>query len=315
MAEKRKKMFNKKWIVAISILALIAIVVTTVLLLLPKNTRLVVTKMYEHEKVLFLKDKTEDDLLKSFEGKIDGVDTKYYLEAKNVRVMTANIEDMVKFYNDYLYYTSDNGTFQDYYGSVIKGIDHAEQYKLKMVDLLKDIHEKLQDQSVTNLRTAWREYRKLFVEYLKGYHQAFVGLGHVYKACLVDGITQNNYTYYLIDVTNSLFENIIKDYQVCVEADEKEQSYSFGSGKVNKLSSITNLLSDKTQLTKYNYSSSMQEQIKLVDKFQEVYNVGIDKVVDSIDINGNITFNAVSQDTNSQLLNAVKNLINGGIRA
>ena len=317
MAEKKKGMFNKKWVVAVAILAFVAIVVTTVLLLLPKNTRNVVEKVNEQTTAMFLVNDEELKLYESFEKKINGVESSYYTEAENAKMVSYSLNEIVKFYNQYLYYSEDTGVFQDNYGKIIKGIEKAETAQKTMNNILINVRDKVKTGSTNYIRTAWRDFRKVYIDYLNGFQQAFVGLEKVFESSLGSGLTQNSMTYNVLNIANYLIEDIVQSYQEVYNLDinDTATSYTFkGEAKVAKLTNlVSTYIEDETQLVKYNYSSQLQERIKKVDSFETLYKVSIEKVVASISSSGDFDFKAVGADVNGQVLEEVKSLINGGV--
>lgn len=319
MAEKTRKMFNKKWVVAIAILVFVAIVVTTVLLLLPKNTRNIVEKVNQQESAMFLVDDEQQALFNSFEGKIRGVENNYLIEAQTAETVANSMHDMLSFYNQFLYYSVDDGVFQDNYGTIDSGLDKAESAEGRMNDILVRVNETVQVGATNYIRTAWRDFRSAFIDYVDGYAKAFAGLSNVFESSLAKGPVQNSMTYYVLDTTNYLLEDIVESYREIynLESNGETSEYAFrGAQKVSKFANlVTTYLSDMTQITRYNYSQTLQDQISLVGRFEEVYGESIEKVVASITTDGNIAYEAISADEGGQILSAVKNLIDGGVKA
>lgn len=319
MAEKTRQMFNKKWVIAIAILVLVAIVVTTVLLLLPKNTRKIVEKVNQQESVMFLVDDEEKLLFNSFEGKIHGVENNYLIEAQTAESVANSMHKIVQFYNQFLYYSVDDGVFQDNYGTISKGLDKAESAEKKMNEILVHVNETVEVGATNNIRTAWRDFRAEFIDYMDGYLKAFTGLANVFESSLAKGPVQNSMTYYVLDITNYLLKNVLEAYQEIynLESNGETSEYSFrGKQKASKFENIVaTYLADMTQITKYNYSLSLQDVISLVGRFEEVYGDSIAKVVESITTDGNIAYEAISADEGGKILTAVKNLIDGGVKA
>ncbi len=310
-----RKLFNKKWLIALSILVLIAITVTMVIVFLPKKTSRAVEKVYENESTMFLQSENEKILYNSFVDKLEVV-SSYQSEAKFARTLSETMHDVVVFYNASLVYCESNGTFQDNYGKIVSGIDRANESKVRMNNMLSEIQEKIEAGSLSNLSTAWRDYRKEFVVYVTEYSNAIEGMSAVYKDCLPKGVRQNQFTYDVLDSVNFFLDYIIEDYSYMVNVDVRDNSTTstFAGGvKVNKLENFVNVyLNNKQTISSVEYSSSLQDYMTKIKEFKNLYKASLGDVIKSI--KADYGFTGISQDTQG-LLATVKTFLNGGCKA
>lgn len=310
-----RKMFNKKWLVALSILVLVAITVTMVVVFLPKKTDKAIEKIYNNESTMFLQSENEKTLYNSFVDKLDVVPS-YRGEANFAKTISETMHDVVLFYKDSLLYAESDGTFQDNYGKIVNGIDRANDSKNRMNKMLGEIEEKIEAGSISNLRTAWRDYRREFVVYLNEYSTAIEGMSAVYQNSLPKGVRQNQFTYDVLDSVNYFLDYIIEDYQYMVNVDVRDNATTstFAGGvKIEKFENfVEKYLNNKTIISSVEYSSSLQSDMTKIKSFKELYKANLGDVIKSI--KADYGFAGISQDTQG-LLDTVKTFLNGGCRA
>lgn len=310
MAER--KLFNKKWLIAIAVLVLIAIVVTMVLVFLPKDTNKAVAKVHETEKSMFLQSAEEERLYSSFENKLSVVPS-YKLEAIYTQELAVVLHEIIAFYDQNLVYAEGNGVFQDNYGHIMNGLEKASTSQKSMNDILQEVYHKIETGSVSNLRTAWRNYRKVYVDYISGCSEAISSLSVVYKECLPKGLRHNDFTYKVLEGVNGFLSCIVEDfaYMVKVDVQDSTDMSSFeGGAKVTKLKSfVANYITNKTTITNYNFSSSLQNYFAKIKSFEKIYSASLSDVIKSIKTD--FTFATNVQDDQFALA-TVKNFLNGG---
>ena len=305
-------------------MVLIGIVVTLVVVFLPKDTKKAVSKVYQAEQTMFLENQTEKALFQSFYGKF-APDNAYKAEAQDIEKIAESLHDMISFYNGYLIYAKTDKTFQSNFKHIVNGIDKANKAQKEMNAILKDV-EDFSDKSSTYLKTSWREFREDWVGYLKGYQETIEGLSKVFKVCLPKGEIQNKFTYLVLDTTNDYIDEIIVKFEQLVKTDVKDAttSPSFEKNQGNALSKkfcnfVTTYVTSG-MMNNYLYSTALEQDVINIEKFATTYKTSISSVIHSgfeVNANKEITeiwdFDAVAGDTGE--LAAVKEFLNGGCKA
>ena len=310
MAER--KLFNKKWLIALAILVLIGIVVTMVFVFLPKDIKKAVNKVYQTEKTMFLQNDEEDRLFEQFTAKLS-VTPSYKQEASCAREVAEAVHEIIYFFNQNLVYAQDNNVFQDNYAHIMNGLDKSIASQKKMNTILKEVSDKIETGSISNLRTAWREFRKVYVDYLSGCSEAISSLTIVYSNCLPQGLRHNQFTFNVFDGANAYLSYIIEDFDYMVKNDIKEstEGVSFnGLSKVAKFKDFTaNYITNQIPITNYNFSNALQDYVQKIEAFEEIYQSNLAEVIKSITTD--FTFEASDKD-NQMALETVKKFLNGG---
>lgn len=317
MVEKQRKLFNKKWLIALSVLVLIGIVVTLVIVFLPKDTKKAVAKVHNAEETMFLVSQTETLAFEEFYGKF-GTSHEYRVEGEMISKISANLNYMISFYNDYLIYANADKTFQGNYNHIVGGIDKANKSQKSMNEVLKDVSDFVPD-STTYLKTAWRDFRKDWVGYLKGYQETIEGLSKVYKFSLPKGAIQNKFSYLVLDTANDYIDEIIVKFEALVKSDVKDSAtittFEKNQGKAisEKFCNFVVKYVNSGIMNEYYYSQNLQQDVNNIEKFESAYNKSISDVIKSGVSADNVwNMSAVAADTNSTALNAVKKFLDGG---
>lgn len=296
--EKGKK---KKWIIALAVVVLIAVVVTCVIVFLPKNTDNVVSQTNTQINTMYLKDKDDNDKFESFAQKVNKYANQYNNEVQSAKRINDMIAEMMNFYGFYLPYAEGNGTFQSNYNLIMDGFNSANSYQEKMTQIMDETYEKV-DQAPTFTEGAWLDFKKEFDGYVKGYANAFQGLSKVFKDCVPDGIMHNEFMFLILNTVNDYFDVIISN------GIEKQYTINFANTFINKYVSL-----GTGPAFSYKYSEALQESVKTINKFSSVYGgQTIQDVIKSINAGG-ITFKVNESDTDG-VLEEVKTFLNGGLK-
>lgn len=285
MAEKTKKGFNKKWLIALSVLVLAAIVTVMVLVFIPKDTAKAVKRAHQAENTMFLnvKNVEEDKKINEFMSKF-GNETDYWWEALHVKTTALNLNIVLEFYNEYLPYAKSNKVFQDNYNKIMDGFDKAEKSQKKMNAILDEVNEKLDSSSLTYVRSAWRDFRIAWVDYMKGYGSAIEGMSHVFEGSMPEISAANKFSFLVLETVNDYIASITNAYEILVKNDlgDHLSTVTFTSGHGMHVCGKFVLFSQyltNCDLSQYEYSLVMQETVEKVEKFHTVYKLSTQEVM------------------------------------
>ena len=298
MASKK----SKKWIIALAILVLIAVVVVCIIVFIPKNTDNVLKQTYSQKETMFLKSDEDEKMFASFERKIQLNASEYTNEITSARKISNTLNNIIYFYSENIVFAQNNATFQSNYNLIMDNYGHANNYQERMTDKLTEIYNKV-DSSSTFTAGAWEEFKGIFVNYVKCYSNSIKGLNKVYRDCVNDGIIHNDLTFLVLDTVDNYLEVINKDFT------ENRYVVNYANAFVNNY-----LVSYTTNLSGYKFSTATQDKVKLIHEFESVYGKGqnIKAVIESIGASG-ITYQTKPED-NKGVLEQVKTLLNGGLR-
>ncbi len=298
MASKK----SKKWIIALAVLVLIAIGVVFVVVFLPKNTSNAIKQTYAQKETMFLRSNDDEKMFASFERKVQLNASEYSGEIGCARKITVTLNNIIDFYSENIVFAQDNSTFQSNYNLIMDNYANANNYQARMTEKLVEVYNKV-DSSSTFTAGAWEEFRNIFASYVKCYASAIEGLNNVYRDCVTDGVMHNHLTFLVLDTVDDYLDVISKDFT------KQRYVVNYAYTFVN-----TYLVADSTNLSRYKFDETLQERVKLVNSFSDVYgkDQSIKNVIETIDASG-IAYEANPEDSNG-VLNEVKSLLNGGLK-
>lgn len=302
-----KKIKGKKWIIILSVLVLIAIIVTLVVVFLPKNVDKIISEVDSQSKTMLLKEDESDNLYLKFKTKITGassINEKYGQDTENVYDACKAINEVVDFYNGYLVFAVDNSTFQGQYSSIMKNYSIANSQQRKMEGLMEKVTTDLGNRDSTFFENAWKEFKGYFVDYFNSHVVVINSLCKIYENCIPKGIIANEMTELVLGTVNDYLDVIKND---------------FDSAKY-KLEYLDNFLGyldldENKALSSFNFSQKLQENIEVLGTFGFVY--GEDKSLKTL-IEG-ITADGFTMESNvvdtKGVLDIAKNFLTGGLEA
>ena len=130
---KEGKIKGKKWIIILSVLILIAIVVTLVIVFLPKNTDRVVELVDSQSKTMYLKNSDDKTKYKDFQNKINlNLSSSAKQEVENIYQLFISLNDVIDFYNQNLVFAQDNSVFQNNYNKVVRNLESANNVQKEL---------------------------------------------------------------------------------------------------------------------------------------------------------------------------------------
>ena len=301
------KIKTKKWIVVLSILILIAIVVTLVIVFLPKNISNVIKQTNTQVETMYLKQSEDVKAFETFKSKITSsasVKEEIGQDVENVSNTFSAINNTLKFYNNYLVFAQDNSTFQNAYGKIMKSYNSANQKQKAMQDVVDKVNSKLDNDDDFFFEGAWREFKESFVPYFNSYVKAFKALSEVYEKCVPTGIITNEFTILVLDNVNNYFEVISNNFD---KSQDKIQKLNGFLGYIN--------IDENDVLQNYNFSENLQKSYKTITAdFGKIYEGKTFKdVIKSITEEG-FTFEKSESDLDN-ILEGVEKFLTGGLEA
>lgn len=302
-----KKIKGKKWIIILSVLVLIAIIVTLVVVFLPKNVDKIISEVDSQSKTMLLKEAESDDLYLKFKTKITGassINEKYGQDTENVYDACKTINEVVDFYNGYLVFAFDNSTFQGQYSSIMKNYSIANSQQRKMEGLMEKVTTDLGNRDSTFFENAWKEFKGYFVDYFNSHVVVINSLCKIYENCIPKGIIANEMTELVLGTVNDYLDVIKNDF------DNSKYKLEYLDNFLGYLD-----LDENKALSSFNFSQKLQENIEVLGTFGFVY--GEDKSLKTL-IEG-ITADGFTMESNvvdtKGVLDIAKNFLTGGLEA
>ncbi len=304
MDEKEKRK-GKKWIIVLSVLILIAVVVTLIIVFLPKKVGNAIKQTTIQASNMFIVDDEDEELYRDFQTKVKGVMAKKYgTETDNVYEVCLVLNNVTNFYSNYIVFAEDNKTFQNNYGAIMKSYEKANAHQEKMEQVVINVNKELGSLDATFIEGAWKEFKEYFLDYLDSYTSAFKALNKVFVNCVPNGVVANDMTNLVLNCVDYYLDSITDDF-------------SKATAKIDYLTDFSDYLviSNNNVLSQYSFNQTLQNKVALVNKFSSVY--GKDKtlktLIDGINETG-FTFTSTVVDSENVLATA-KTFLTGGFSA
>lgn len=292
---------GKKWTIALAVIVLIAVVAVILIVCLPKNVNDVKNRAFAEQETSFLNDKDEAAMYSSFESKIAVSAPQYRTEASDAKTVSLMMGQILGFYNNYLVYAENNGTFQSQYRVILDGFNSMNTYQKGMKDILKDVNDYVGQDANTYITGAWQKFKVQYNGYVSSYAKTLEGLGKVFIDCVPKGVQNNDFTKLVIETTNDYLTVIAK------HAENNSAVVSYASRFVSRY------LIDTDTTFKFEFNESMKTSLNKINEFTTVYKDNIISVIESIDASG-IKYQQQDIDQ-TNILSTVKSFLNGGITA
>ena len=301
MAEK-SKIKSKKWVVALAVLVALAIIAVVIVLVIPKNVNDVKGRAREQETTMFLQKEDEKLKFEDFLGKIDGYASEYSLVSGNAKKVSVILTDVMHFYNDYIVFAESNSTFQSQYRVIMNGFKNANKYQKQMDDILDQVYTTVKN-SKSFTDWAWQRFAEYFQGYVTSYIDAFEGLALVYRDCIPQGTINNALTDKVL--------NTVNDYLAVVAENKFESAYYIAYTQNFVAKYVT---AENSVIYNYEYSKTLQSSLEKINTFSNVYkNSTLRDVIRSIDNTG-ITYKKTGVKDEKDVLSAVKDFLQGGLK-
>lgn len=279
MTETKK--FNNKWLIALSVLVLVAIVVVVIISCLPKDTKKVISRTNEFTTNVFLTDDNITSSYLEFQEMVKNdpaIKETFGKESDSVLVLSVAMNKVLSFYNDQLIFAKDNKTFQNNYNPVVKNLNKAAKAQEVFEAVVTKVKATLKDEiNSTFIKGAWEEFRAAFMDYVDGIAAAVKALDKIYTACIAKGVLVNNLNEFTREVACA-YLNQIADVDLSKSANYIDYFYFF--------TNYFDKEEDGNILVEYTFSSSLQD--KYLDMMEVVgsYKNLISGMVKSINATG-----------------------------
>ena len=203
MAEGEKKAFNKKWLIVIAILVLIAIIVVTIILCLPGNPKSAIEALKNEENTFLLSSSKDKELYNNFKDTVSQSSVKgYNQEMEDVESVLSSLEIIIDKYEDYSIFFEENEYFYDNYKPLTESFNQLQEYKDSIKNELKKVQSYTKD-SPDFLRQSWIQIRINFEKMLECYKTGLSTYNEIFKNSYF-GVEQN--------LASILSANAVLDY-------------------------------------------------------------------------------------------------------
>lgn len=298
------KVKTKKWIIVLSVLVAIAIAVTLIIVLLPKDYKRIISMTQEHCESIYLKKNKDEELYKNFQDKIDLVyKDSYGVESDTVHSVLDSLGEVVDFYSEYIVFAENNKYFQKSYKPIVKGFENVSKYEDEMRKIVVDVNSKLGNQDNTFIASAWQKFKEYFQNYLKAYSKVISSLNNIFENCITDGIIQNEMTSLVLDTVDDYLDSIASDF----DSSKTKVEY------FTKFISYLQYPNGRAILARFNFDGELQDSIKLVQNFSKFYqDSNLKTLIDSVNDSG-FTFQG-SEDETTGILETSEMFLKGEVK-
>lgn len=297
---------TKKWIIVLSVLVLIAIVVTLIIVFLPKDKNALLVQTQNQCETMFLQDQKESQRFEELKNNVSRFD-EYSSDANNVYKLAGDLNQILEFYVFPLTYANADGTFQGNYSLILRSYEEA---RAKQNEIDKILQAQFGDEDDSFIKGAWQALREQFAQYLKATASAISGLNNIFKNSIPKGMIVNDYSCLITDNIDNYLQSINRDFI------ELEQAKDL-SKKVEYFSAFVELIYYPKAENIYSYfnSKTLQQQVATINDFTQLYKTDFVNLIDSIKSSG-FTFTASEGvvDTHS-VLETTKTFLKGELAA
>ncbi len=291
---------GKKFIIALAIIVLLAVISVVIIVCLPKNVNDVRDRAFKEAETSFLQSDEERNMYSSFTSKIQISASQYIKNADDAKTVSNMLVNVLDFYNEFLVFAKDNKTYQAQYRVVLDAFNSANSYQKSMNSLLKDVYEYVGNDT-TYITGAWQKFEKDYFQYVEYYVKALEGLGKVYIDCVPSGFNNNALT--------SLVINTTTDYLKVISTGK--DNYSAVVAKAENF--IDKYILDTSLIEKYEFSSNLKTTVTNINSFETIYKDSVISVINSIN-NSGITYKIRDTDKTGALA-SLKSFLEGGLNA
>lgn len=286
----------KKWLIAVGILVLIAIIVVIIVLCVPGNTYSAVERLRKASQTSFLRSQTEQANYTRFRQKIGATVTLgyYAIELEDIQTTVEATNKVIDFYDDYLVLATDNKTLSRNYKTIRNNFEDAQEAQEDMNGFIAD-GLNLQDNSETYLKNIYIDFRGAYVDYISSMTKAIDALSNCYQGCFIDNLSNNLASTLILNSVDNYLTVITGDYAELVDKDVKGgnfDSYEYETtGKITAYSEfVDSYILNRQEIVEYNFNTSLQDKYQTINSFFEVFaQTDFVSVIDSIDDELNIT--------------------------
>ncbi len=273
---------GKRWLVAVGLVVLVAIIVVVILLCIPPNTYNAIETLNRSAQTTFLKNEQEDADLRVFSQKLKDNQRLhvYTSELDDVRIIAESVSDILDFYNSSLVFASSNKNFKKNYKPIKNNLNSAKSSQKKLASILNDLTEVAVTSSSTTtaLSNGMIDFRREFVKWLKYNRSAISALGKSYTGSMGNILENNEASKIIINATNDYLDVLVLQLEKVAGEDKKDNStddYNYVSSSVVRAfenfvdTYLTNVNSG--DITSYYFDSNVQAKYEKTNKFTSLY--------------------------------------------
>lgn len=270
MADDKKKKGASKFIKITACLLFVAIVVGLIIFFVPTNKSSLVDTLIDTKESMLLCDSDSRANYHSFTVRINANSrvSIYADEIDAIEGIADSLNEIARYYNDYIKFATSNRTYKNYNGKAKSAIEKANSESKKLNKLITDA-TKLTDSKETYLRNTWLEYRKGFLNYVKNYRDAFDALKRIYDGCFKESVSINPATKTNMEAVNAYIDILIDKINDLVETDKmhtETSSYEFNYGGLatNFDKFVTKHVKDTVRGENYYFDSSVYDNYQTI---------------------------------------------------
>lgn len=274
-----KKPFDKRWLVVVAILVLLAIIAVTIVLCLPGNPKSAIQALQKDSSNNLFADSNVEKSYDNFEEKIKTSVSKYSAEMKDVQLFIESVSIVVDQYNEFAFHFKENENFYDNYKPVTSNLNEIQNIKQTIKNELTNVEENLDKDSKDFLRQAWINTRVLISQMTQKYSTAFDSLNKLFKGSYF-GVEQNLASQTFFNVVNDYltviqekFENLCKNDTVSTALEEYDYNFSAIITSFNNFVSNLEGIEDgfEYDFLNYYYKESVKSNYEKINAFYNLY--------------------------------------------
>lgn len=301
---KEGKIKGKKWIIVVSVLILIAIVVTLIIVFLPKNPNQAIELLDSNSQTMFLKNSEDETRFKDFQNKVDlNLTDTDSQEVKNIYSLFGILNDVVAFYNQELVYAENNSAFQDNLGKVVRSLNSASSSQKSLTSSIEEVNSRIGVSDTDFIKGKWSDIRKQFLSYLENYTQAISGLNAIYQGAVPNSVLQN-------ELTRLVLSNI-DNYLLSVREQFVEKQALANAKRIEFFGQFVGYIKNTDLLTDYHFNSALQSKVASLNAFEKTCNSTFSAVINSIGATG-FTFSTTLSGAQSYV-DLAETFLQGGL--
>ena len=270
--------FNKKWLIVIAILVLIAIIVVTIILCIPGNPKSAVEALKKEEKSGLLQNSTTQSLYDNFEQVVaESSISSYSQEMQDVETILLNIEVIVDKYTDYAIFFEENEYFYDNYKPLTNSLNEIQNYKSEIVSELETVKNEYNKDSSDFLRKSWINVRENFVNMLDKYCTAFSTYRDIFLNSYF-GLEQNLASSLTVNAVSDYLSVLRDDFKDLAKKDTADKNFTDYSYSNRVITIVFDTFVTKTDqeisgdINNYYFDETISQKYEKINSFYSVYN-------------------------------------------
>lgn len=308
---------TKKWLIALAVLVLIAVIVTVIVLLVPANTFSAIERLKQVSGTSFLQSNNERSNFNKVISRVSSSSLRRYsTELNDMITLSDNISIVLEYYDEHMIFAEENSTLKKNYKAIRNNLEDSINTQQSMNGIIAEING-LSENSDSHLQNLVIEFRGEFTDYISHMTKAFGALENCLDDCFNYTFTDNMSLNLTLMATTDFMTAITDDFETLLKTDKKgytAQDYSYQShGKIEVFDDfLQRHIIDDSDIKTYFFDDNVKTEYSTINNYFSTYlQDDFVPMIKSIENSGNYNISLTFQTEDSfGYFDAAKKFIN-----